>query len=207
MTQEIEAKFYLQDLDQMRTRLQKLEARLVHDRVFEENLRFDLPDGGLRAKGSVLRLRRDDEFRLTYKGAQTNTKGVLSRTEIEFAVDDFDMAERFLEALGYQVIVAYEKFRTTFALSDTVHVMLDELPYGNFVEIEAETVESVHAAADSLGLTRSKAIGKSYHALFEHAKKELELIFRDLTFENFEGIAVHAAQLGVEAADSTHQHN
>ena len=185
----------------MRMRLQRLEARLLHDRVFEKNLRFDLPDRGLRAKGSVLRLRRDDEIRLTYKGAQTNTEGVLSRTEIEFVVDDFDMAKRFLEVLGYQVIVEYEKFRTTYALSDTVHVMLDELPYGNFIEIEADSVESVHAAVDSLGLTRTRAIGKSYNALFEHAKKELGLNFRDLTFENFKGIAIKTAHLGIEPAD------
>ena len=203
--QEIEAKFYLQDLNQMRVRLQMTQARLLHDRVFEQNLRFDLPDSGLRAKGRVMRLRRDDEIRLTYKGAQTNTGGVLSRTEIEFAVDDFDMTKRFLEALGYQVMLEYEKFRTTFALSDTVHVMLDELPYGNFIEIEAETVESVHAAADSLDLTRIRAIAKSYTDLFEHAKTELGLNFRDLTFENFKGIAVKAAHIGVEPADEGNQ--
>ena len=199
--QEIEAKFYIRDLNQMRTRLETIGAKLIQDRIFEKNLRFDQSDGSLRSKGSVLRLRQDSAVRLTYKGAQTNTDGVLSRTEIEFAVDDYEKAKLFLEALGYQVSVEYEKFRTTYAVSAAVHVMLDELPYGNFVEIEGETVESVHATADTLRLNRSRAIGRSYNAMFEYAKNQLGLNFRDLTFENFDGISVTAAQLGVEPAD------
>lgn len=208
--QETEAKFYVRDLDGITTRLHELEARLIQRRVLETNLRFDLPDGGLRSEGRVLRLRRDTEARFTYKGPSTNEQGVLSRTEIEFTVGDFERAKEFMEALGYQKLLYYDKYRTTYLLKISevletseisVHVMLDELPYGNFVEIEGENSEMIRAIADQLHLNWDTAIGTSYTALFERARKTLRFVFRDLSFENFAGIEVNASHLGVRAAD------
>src|SRR5512143_2063060 len=100
--QETEAKFYVLHLDAIRTRLEQSKARVIQPRVLETNLRFDLPDGSLRAQKRVLRLRRDTESKLTYKGAGQNRSGVIDREEIEFVVDSFDKARKFLEALGYQ---------------------------------------------------------------------------------------------------------
>ena len=214
--QETEAKFYVRDLDRIITRLHELEARLIQPRVLETNLRFDLPDGSLRSEGRVLRLRRDTEARFTYKGPSTNEQGVLSRTEIEFTVGNFEKAKEFMEALGYQKLLYYDKYRTTYSLDSTslpvdfqqqavglqsCLIMLDELPYGNFVEIEGENSEMIRAVADQLNLNWDTAIGTSYTALFERARKALRFVFRDLSFENFAGIEVNASHLGVRAAD------
>ena len=214
--QEIEAKFYVHDLDKITTRLHELKALLIQERVLETNIRFDLPDGGLRSEGRVLRLRRDTEAHFTYKGASTNEQGVLSRTEIEFTVDDFEKAKEFLEALGYQKLLYYDKYRTTYILeSDSLlsrtHgqarglqsclIMLDELPYGNFVEIEGESSEMIREVSDQLNLNWDTAIGTSYNALFERARKTLGFSFQDLSFVNFAGIQVTASHLGVHAAD------
>src|SRR5574341_1080198 len=109
--QETEVKFYVRALKRIETPLQDLGAQLVQPRVLEMNIRFDLPDARLRAEWRVLRLRRDIEARLTYKIASTNEQGVLSRTETEFIVEDFEKAKAFLEALGYQKLVYYEKYR------------------------------------------------------------------------------------------------
>ena len=204
--QEIEVKFYVRDLDRIITRLHELEARLIQRRVLETNLRFDLPDGSLRSAGRVLRLRRDTEARFTYKGPSTNEQGVLSRTEIEFTVGDFEKAKEFMEALGYQKLLYYDKYRTTYALPQTsevwAHIMLDELPYGNFVEIEGKSTEMIRAIADQLNLNWDTAIGTSYTALFERARKTLRFVFRDLSFENFADTEVNASHLGVRAADA-----
>ena len=198
--QEIEAKFYIADLGKMSARLQKLQARLIQARVLETNLRFDLPDGGLRSKGQVLRLRRDTEARLTFKGPGQEQSGVLARQEIEFVVDDFGKARQFLEALGYREIIIYEKHRATYELDDVL-IMLDELTYGNFLEIEGETAEQIHAVAKKLRLDRNAVIRTSYTALFKVAATTLHLTFRDLTFKNFEGIQVTSSDLLVRAAD------
>ena len=202
--QETEAKFYVRELSRIKSRLEELGARLVQERVLETNIRFDLPGAPLRAEGRVLRLRRDTEVKLTYKSASTKEQGVLSREEIEFAVEDFEKAKRFLEALGYEKLVYYEKYRTTYSVQPSegfIYIMLDELPYGNFVEIEGETVEAIHAVADQLHLNWKTAIGRSYNALFERARKSLNIPLQDLSFVEFKNIEVDALHLGVQAAD------
>lgn len=199
--QETEAKFYVRDLDRIKSRLVELDAHLTAERVLETNIRFDLPGAPLRAEGRVLRLRRDTQARLTYKSASDSAQGVLSREEIEFVVEDFEKAKRFLEALGYQKLVYYEKYRTTYEL-DGMLIMLDELPYGNFVEIEGETIESIQSAADKLNLDWGTAIATSYTALFERARNNLNKSIQDLSFAEFAGIRVDAAHLGVQAADA-----
>lgn len=200
-SQETEAKFYVRDLNRIRLRLEELDARLIQQRVLETNIRFDLPGARLRAEGRVLRLRHDTRTKFTYKSASTNEQGVLSREEIEFEVADFEKAKRFLEALGYQKLVYYEKHRTTYELNDTL-IMLDELPYGNFVEIEGEKVESIRALASQLNLRWDCAIGASYNSLFERARKSLDLSFQDLTFADFGELKIVPAHLGVDVADT-----
>lgn len=198
--QETEVKFYVRDLDRLKARLEGLGAACIQERGLETNLRFDLPDGRLRLDGRVLRLRQDTQTRLTYKSASKKDEGILSREEIEFVVEDFQKAKQFLEALGYQKRVYYEKYRTTYELNET-HIMLDELPYGRFVEIEGETIRTIRALADQLNLNWEAALATSYIALFECVRKALQLPFQDLSFENFAGINVDASHLGVIAAD------
>ena len=216
--QEIEAKFYVRDLERIATRLHELKARLIQPRLLETNLRFDLPDSRLRSEGRVLRLRRDTEARLTYKDSGKNERGALQRTEIEFTVGNFEKAQRFLEALGYQKLFEYEKYRTTYLLESgsklpevheqahglqSCHIMLDELPYGNFVEIEGEPVSAIQRVAEEMALDWSTAIPASYSVLFERVQKTLKLDFSDLTFANFEGIRVAAEHLQVQPADES----
>ena len=199
--QETEAKFYVRGLSGIKSRLVDMDARLIQERILETNIRFDLPGAPMRAQGRVLRLRRDTSTKFTYKSASTNEQGVLSREEIEFEVEDFEKAKRFLEALGYQKLVYYEKYRTTYELDDAL-IMLDELPYGNFVEIEGSTVDAIRAIADSLNLNWETAIGTSYNALFDRVRTALNGSLQDLSFAEFADIKVEATQLGVVAADA-----
>ncbi len=198
--QEIEVKFYIQDLKGVEARLRDLGARLVQSRTLETNIRFDLPDARLRSEGRVLRLRQDTKARLTYKSASKKEQGILSREEIEFVVENFEKAKRFLEALGYQKVTFYEKYRTTYELDET-EIMLDELPYGSFVEIEGENDRAIHAMADRLALNWETAVGTSYLALFERVRQIMQLSFEDLSFANFVGTKVGADDLSVQAAD------
>jgi adenylate cyclase class 2 len=198
--QETEAKFYVQDLNKLRAQLEGLGAHLIQERILEINLRFDLPDESLRAEGRVLRLRQDTVARLTYKGASQREDGILSREEIEFTIEDFEKARRIFEALGYQMLVYYEKYRTIYEWNKT-HVMLDELPYGNFVEIEGENARSIHGVANQLNLNWETAVATSYFVLFERVRDALDLPFHEISFTNFVGIKVDASHLKVAPAD------
>jgi adenylate cyclase class 2 len=197
---EIEAKFHVKDLKRIEGRLLELEAKLVRPRVHETNLRFDTAHGDLRSKGSVLRLRQDDQVRLTYKGPGDKTDGVLDRKEIEFIVEDFERAKKFIEALGFEIIFYYEKFRSTYELNDT-NIMLDELPFGDFVEIEGENSSAIHDLANKLGLKWNAAIPTGYHAIFEHVAKARGLNPNQLTFAVFEGEKPNARELSIVPAD------
>jgi adenylate cyclase, class 2 len=198
--QETEAKFLVLHLDKIIERLEGLQARLVQPRVLETNLRFDLPDRSLTANGRVLRLRYDTQARLTYKGAGQNKSGILDRQEIEFVVQDHEKARQFLEALGYRKSAYYEKYRATYELNDTL-IMLDELPYGSFVEIEGETVEQIQQISGKLHLGWKTAIPSSYTALFDTLRRKLQLSFQDISFENFHGIRVTPADLDAHPSD------
>lgn len=194
--EETEAKFYIAHLAALEAQLRSLGAHCLQERTYELNLRFDTPQGDLRRSGRVLRLRRDRQVLLTYKEGREVKEGIHRRTEIEFSVDDFEAARRFLEALGYQVQFIYEKYRTVYLLGG-LHLMLDELPYGDFLEIEGEA-ERIRPLAEKLGLDWEQAIPLSYHALFERLRQRLGLPFSDLLFEHFQSLTVTPEQLGVK---------
>lgn len=198
--QETEVKFYVRQLEDVEGRLQALGARLIQPRVFEVNLRFDLPDGSLRRDRKVLRLRRDEQVRLTYKGPAQLNKGVLSRVELETTLGDFETGRDILEALGYVLVATYEKYRSTYELGG-LHVMLDELPYGDFVEIEGPDVAILQKASEELGLDFSAAIPTSYLAMFDGFCHARGLDPSQLTFGALEGLRIEPGDLSTRPAD------
>ena len=198
--QEIEAKFYVGNLKAIEARLLALGATCTVPRGFEYNLRFDNPQNSLNRQHKVLRLRKFDDVRLTFKGPVEKIGGAIARAEIELVVNDFDTAQQFIESLGYRVFGVYEKYRTMYDLEGTM-VTLDELPYGHFVEIEGESPEKIREIALRLALNPAAAIPAGYQDLFERIKRSKELDIKNLTFWEFTNIHTTAEDFGVSAAD------
>ncbi|MCQ3936516.1 MAG: class IV adenylate cyclase [Chloroflexi bacterium] len=198
---ETEVKFYVRDLKRVELRLRELKAQLIQPRVHEVNLRFDNPQGDLRKNMKVLRLRNDSQAKLTFKGpSEARASGVLSRREIEFTVGDFDSAREFLELLGFIPIVFYEKFRATYEL-EGVHIMLDELPYGEFVEIEGDDISALRKVVDLLGLNWEAMVKAGYHALFERVVDKHGLEAGKLSFKALENARITPDDLSIVPAD------
>jgi adenylate cyclase class 2 len=183
-TTEVEAKFMLPHLADMRHTVLSLGGHLISPRTLERSLRFDDQAGSLSSEEKVLRLRQDRDIRLTYK---EKLGGIETRMEIEVEVDDFEQAKRFLQALGYQPIMIYEKYRQVFELMQA-SIMMDELPFGCFVEVEAQALNQVQRVAEKLGLTWEKRARESYLELFDGLRARRDLRFQDATFANFEGL-------------------
>jgi adenylate cyclase class 2 len=198
--QEIEVKFYLSRPKDLEQKILAAGGKLKEPKVHEVNLRFDTPEGHLLRNGKLLRLRQDRRVRLTYKGPGSVDSGARQRQELEVTVSDFDKTQAILEALGYRVSMMYEKYRTTYLLDDQ-EVVLDEMPYGHFAEIEGQDGKAIQKAAEKLGLDWNARNLDSYTVLFEHAKRNLGLQYRDLSFENFKGLSVSPEALGVRIAD------
>lgn len=198
--EEIEVKFYIRSPQRLHQRLLVLGAEEVRPRGYELNLRFDYPDRRLTREHRVLRLRRDVKAMLTYKGPAQPDLPVSTRREIEVEVDDFDVARHLLEALGLEVSVIYEKWRTTYRLG-TAEVVIDEMPYGIFCEIEGPDAATIETTARRLGLNWDTRVRQSYLALFETVKRALRIESPHLTFEAFSGVKVMPEDLGVRVAD------
>ena len=196
---ELEVKFYLSGRKAMEAKLDSV-GQIIAPRVYEVNLRFDTPDLSLSATGRLLRLRKDSRARVTYKGEGSIEGGARLRQELEFTVSDFDTARELFEALGYRVYTMYEKYRTTYKLGN-VEVVLDEIPTGDFLEIEGPDSESIRDTVNLLGLNWEARILDSYTMLFERLRERLNLNFRDLSFENFAGMKIRPEEMGVMIAD------
>ena len=197
MNLEVEAKFQIDDLSAVRTQLLASGAKLKKPRVFEKNTVYDDSQQSLKKSLRLIRLRQDEKIKLTFKGPPPADVEAVSevkvREEIELEISDFDKMEQIIGRLGYQPAVVYEKYRETFDL-DGVEVVLDELPYGNFVELEgAET--AIKTVSGELGINWDKRMNTNYLGLLESVKVTYDLEFIDLTFENFSGIQIDWAEV------------
>ncbi len=189
---ETEVKFYLPNIDPVRTRMIDLGA-VYKDRTFETNIRFEDPEKSLIKKKSLLRLRKDKKITLTYKSEppfKDNQFKILQEFEVE--VSDFDAMEHILKSLGFQEEQIYEKWRETYILDDT-HLCLDTMPYGDFIEIEGNK-ESIQKLASQIGFLWEKRILLNYLAIFDVIKRKLNLSFYDVTFGNFNNIRLDMTQ-------------
>jgi adenylate cyclase, class 2 len=198
--QELEVKFYIENLPRIQAGIEALGSILVQARILETNLRFDTPSGDLTRAFQVLRLRQDSTVHLTFKGPAVSYEGARLRQEIEFMASDFQAAKDFLEALGYQVQMVYEKYRAVYDF-ENVHITLDEMPYGNFVELEGEDPTGLKNVCQKIGLDWDAQVILSYSALFDQLKNEQNYSFRDLTFQNFSGLRIEPDNLHVKPAD------
>lgn len=192
---EVEVKFFLEDHGKLRERLAEVGAALHVPRVYERNVRFDTPQESLLGRQELLRLRQDSRARLTFKGpsAADSASEAKVREEIELDVADFDRMSAILQRLGFIPVQTYEKYRETYHWRD-VEIVLDEMPYGNFVELEGAESDLKSVAA-ALGLDWSRRVLANYLGLMELCRRSFDLPFTDLTFDNFRERPVDMGQL------------
>lgn len=182
---EVEVKFWVAQLTAVRQQLLSSGAALKKPRVFERNLRLDTPDERLLQQQQLLRIRQDTAVTITFKSEPLTVPASEAkvREEIEFQASDLDTAVLLFQRLGYSPIQVYEKYRETFQW-DEVEVVLDELPFGNFIELEGPE-PAIKAAALRLNLDWNRRILSNYLALMAQLKAYHHLPFTDLTFTNF----------------------
>lgn len=192
---EIEVKFLVDSPAIMRHRLELLNAEMTSPRVLERNVRFDTPDEDLLGRWQLLRLRQDTRTRLTFKGpvAEDALSELKIREELEVTIDDFATMATILERLGFRPVQVYEKYRETYHHGG-VEIVLDETPFGTFIELEGSEA-GIREQAAALGLDWSNRILANYLALMELARRTFNLPFADLTFANFERYPVTMADL------------
>lgn len=162
MGTEIEKKYRIgrDEVAKLRERLSVVKAE-ERGEEFEENTLYAGP--GLERGNRVLRLRRvEGKAIFTFKESMAGS-GIRRRREDETKVEDADALAAILDALGYAPAVVYEKRRETWLVAG-VEVVLDELPFGLYVEIEGEE-ELILEAERLLGIGSATEETKSYPQL------------------------------------------
>lgn len=200
MTTEVEAKFHVGNLERIAVRLAEIGAEVVHPRVFEQNWRYDTPERSLEADWEILRLRVSHKVSLTFKGRSVAVDGTSQRPEYETEVGNLAQTRLLLEGLGYEVSGFYEKYRTEYRL-DGMMITLDEMPFGDFVEIEGESVLAIQQAAADLGLDWEANITENYLVLFNRMKDALGLEIEEMSFEALSGVEANLELWGLRRAD------
>ena len=167
MAIETEKKYHLGEkrVEEITQKLVELGATFEKE-VFEVN--YQHRGGEMDERGATLRLRKIGDFTLlTYKERVKSENGgensAKRKIEFETNVSDVDAAEKIIEHLGYKLTAVYEKRRKYWILGD-VEVVLDELPFGLYMEIEG-TDEAIEKAEKKLGLKEIEHEPRGYPRL------------------------------------------
>jgi len=187
--EEIEVKFLIADLAAMRQRLLALGATRKTPRTYEDNWLFDTPDAQLARQGRLLRLRRAQRNLITYKEPPTHPdQDFKVRHEYEIEVNDFAQARTILQKLGFTPSGRYEKYRETFTYQ-AAEIVLDEVPVGMFMEIEAPR-EVIRSIATALGLDFGDRLVAGYGDIFAAVRRTYNLAVTDMTFAALRSLAI-----------------
>jgi adenylate cyclase, class 2 len=172
---EIEKKYRLTNKqnDYVRRRLPEIGATLQSEE-FEENTLYG--GRGLAVGRSVLRLRRvGDGAILTYKKRLPTSSSIKHQREDETQIEDPEALNAILAALGFTPAMVYEKRRETWVWGKA-EIVIDELPFGLFMEIEG-TEREIRAVETRLAVKNLKAENLTYPQLtLENGKKKRGIV-------------------------------
>lgn len=180
---ENEVKVAVPDLTELERRLGVLGFSVLRPRVFESNVIYDTPDGSMRARGELIRIREAGGRSIfTYKGRATVTRHK-EREELEVFVGNGEDLGVILQRLGYVPRFRYEKYRTEWAVAgDAGVVMVDETPVGIYMEMEGPG-EWIDRLAGELGYSVSDYINLSYARLYARDCERRGVEAADMVFD------------------------
>jgi len=163
MAVEIEKKYRLTDeqVGYLEDELARSAADFVGEE-FEENTIFG--GGVLDNVGAILRIRKvGAKGILTFKKRIDNDSAIKHQIEHESEFSNVTELREIVLNLGFAPRVVYEKIRKTW-LFRNVEVVLDELPFGKFMEIEG-AVTDIKEAEMVLGIEGFAAENETYPRL------------------------------------------
>src|SRR5437764_12595655 len=140
----------------------RASGAIAEGQEFEENILY--AGGNLDLSRQVLRLRRvGHRAILTYKERFFSTSAIKHNREDETLVEDAQALSDILDALGFHPTLVYEKRRATWRLLNA-EVVVDELPFGFFAEIEGDE-NAIREVEEQLGLKDTEAEMATYPEL------------------------------------------
>lgn len=141
---ETELKLIIDSPEEVIQKLKKAGAKEL-GLLEQEDIIWDYAQKGksFDDKKQSLRLRlqlgeNDSRAIVTFKEASfVDLRGIKTRREYNIVVSDFDAMRKVLESIGFKKALVVRKKRRVFRLGD-LEITVDELPFGNYVELEGE---------------------------------------------------------------------
>jgi len=179
---EIEVKIEVADAGDAARRLIEAGAREVSPRELEDNVLLDWDDARLSRAGKILRVRRmGTKSVLTVKSPFENAPTAYKiRRETEVQVSDARTLLHALEDVGFRPVWRYQKWRRTLSL-EGVTIVVDELPFGVYLEIEGEPA-AIDRVARLLGFGPEHYETASYREIHERRCRAAGAPTGDLVF-------------------------
>lgn len=166
MEKEIEVKFKIDEKDQIKEKLIGLGVSLSEP-YKQTTYGFFSVDSIER--GIFPRIRDEkNNIVLTVKVKPKKETNYFERMEYSMKIGNAKEGEDILRVLGFDDIRVFEKIRQESELLNT-KIVLDELYFGNFIEIEGEK-EDIENVIIKLGLDNKERITKAYLALEDDYK-------------------------------------
>lgn len=157
---EIELKFFLEE--PVETFIERLDVS--PERIYQKTVMFDNGEGLMQKTNGRVRLRQNGEIiTLSYK-RPLPSETVKKEIEWETRVDNWQVGEELLKAMGFLETTSYEKYRMSFDFNGS-KIEVDEYPFANFVEIEGDE-NDVKKVAERIGFDLSKSLIKPCDTLF-----------------------------------------
>ncbi len=161
---EYEATYPDINKDEMRGRLTKAGASLIKPEFLQRRAVFHLPKGH-EIPGGWLRV-RDEGDKITMSLKVVDGDKVENQKEIYLEVNNFDEAVKLLETTGC-VKKAFQETKRELWKIDTVEITIDEWPFLEpFVEVEANSEESIKVVSEKLGFNYSQAVFGAVDVLY-----------------------------------------
>ena len=181
LMKEIEVKILGIDVNHVRAKLADLGAEKTFDGLLKVRY-FDTPDGEIRKKGDLLRVREyeGEKVEITHKTNKRVENGLKIYDEQNVQAEDFEEATEMFKELGFEVTTYYEKKRAVFKL-EGAEIVIDEYPkIPPFVEIEAENEDLIEKLIEKLELTENERSSQTINGLLKEKYPDIEL--NNLTF-------------------------
>ena len=141
---------------------------------FEENTIYG--GGILDETLAILRVRKtQDKTILTFKKRIQNEFAIKQQIEHETEISNAAEIEKIIENLGFVPCLVYEKRRKTWQFRQ-VEIVLDELPFGEFMEIEG-SITAIAEAEMILGIEDFETEHETYPRLtMQFGKRNGDLV-------------------------------
>jgi adenylate cyclase class 2 len=146
MKTEIEVKILEINVQNIISKLNQIGAIRIVDKNQRRNIYLFNPP----KENSWIRLRDTGES-ITLAIKEISNDGIEGTQELEFNVDNFEIADQFLNKLGYSSVAYQENKRSSYKLGN-VEIEIDSWPQiPPYLEIEGNTIKEVENVVKILG--------------------------------------------------------